>query len=126
MTGSYRKGNSHLGKAFGDLLLYLYQRAVFLNVLFFFCKLLSALTKCPASVFPTCSMCVNASCKFGQGKPSLKKTVTLRGACQKHEVSDAEWCKRVMQEADVYFSLLSHDPVRLEIKYPRFLLLQII
>lgn len=40
-----------------------------------------------------------------QKKKNQTKTGNLRGACQKPEVSDDEWCKSVMQEAGIYFSL---------------------
>lgn len=80
-------------------MLYSYQRVIY-KMYLFFDKLLCALTNCPDSVFPTCSGCVNATRKFRQGKPLHDP------CCQKPEVSDAEWHKGVMQEADF---LLGND-----------------
>lgn len=90
------------------------ERAGFkMDSFFFFSKLILGLINCPASVFPTCSMCVDTTYDSGQRKPSLEKnqqpqTGNLRGVCQKPEFSDDEWCERVMQEAGIYFSLFSH------------------
>lgn len=99
MTGSYRKGNAHLGKAFGDPYCFIRIRGSFIKCIYVLINRFVLLPTALIQFFPHV-LGVSMPLKFRQGKPLHDP------CCQKPEVSDAEWRKGVMQEADF---LLGND-----------------